>query len=143
MVYISLNTSTQALSPFCTIIISTLTRDKLQMAQCSFSNTFLAYYIISSAIYISWKYIYSNLLSLPASWTWVRQTLVLRTDHKRSQSDFFTQCFTVYVLCCVVDTSPDIYLSKERMDQSIGKSVIKITSQYKGAEIEISSRAAH
>ena len=65
-------------------------RHQLHLAQCSFSSPFLASSIISSEIYFSCKYIDSPLLSLPASWTWVRQTLVLRRYPKRSRSAYFS-----------------------------------------------------
>ena len=45
-----------------------------------------------------------------------------------TECSFFTQCRTASALCCIVGTAPDIDLSKEQIDQSIGKSVIKITS---------------
>ena len=59
------------------------------------------------------------------------------------ECSFFTQCCTASALCCVVDTAPDVDLSKERINRSIGNSIIKITSQSKGAERAISGRAAH
>ena len=51
-----------------------------------------------------------------------------------TECSFFTQCYTASAFFCVVDTAPDIDLSKEHIDQSIGKSVIKITPHSKGAE---------
>ena len=60
-----------------------------------------------------------------------------------TECSLFTQFFTASTIYCVVDTAPDFDLSRERIHRSIGKSVIKITSQSKGAEREISSRAAH
>ena len=56
---------------------------------------------------------------------------------------FFTQCCTASALCCVVDTAPYSDLSKEWINRSIGNTAIKITSQSKGVEREISSRAAN
>ena len=60
-----------------------------------------------------------------------------------TECSFFTQCCTASALCCVVDTDPDIDFSKDQIYRRIGKSIVKITPQYKGAEREISSRAAH
>ena len=144
MVYISLDTSTQALSPFWTSIISTLIRARLNLAQYPFLTPFLPSSRIPSEIFFSWKYIDSPLLSLPESWTWARLTLVLRRDPKCSQSAHFSLNVELPLPSVVLsDTAPDIDISTERIDRSIGKSVIKITSQSKGAEISISIRAAH
>ena len=60
-----------------------------------------------------------------------------------TEFSFFNQCCTVSALCCVVDTAPDIGLSKERINRSIGNRVIKISLRSKGAERDISSRASH
>ena len=79
MVYIYLETSTQALSPFWTIIVITVIRYQLHLAKCYFSTPFLDSSRISSAIQFSWKSIDSPLLSLLASFTWAWQTLVWRT----------------------------------------------------------------
>ena len=65
-------------------------RSQLHLAQCSFSNTFLDSYIISSSIYISCKSIDFPLLYLPASCNWSQQTLVLRRYPKRSWSAHFS-----------------------------------------------------
>ena len=59
------------------------------------------------------------------------------------ECSFFAQCFTASVLCYVVDTAPDIVISKERIDQSICGRVIKITSLSKGVYRAISRREAH
>ena len=54
-----------------------------------------------------------------------------------TECSFLTQCCTASALCCVVYTALDIHLFKERINQSIGKSVIKINPKSKGEEIEI------
>ena len=90
MVYISLDTSTQALSPFLTSILSTAIRDRLHLAHCSFSAPFPDSSRISSGINFVYKYIDYPLLYSPASWTREWQTLVLRIDPKRSWSAHFS-----------------------------------------------------
>ena len=56
---------------------------------------------------------------------------------------FFTQCCTAYVLCSVIDTTQDIDLYKERPTEELERELLKSPHSKKGAEREISSRAAH
>ena len=112
--YISLDTTMQSLSPFWTIILSTVRSSQLRLSQSYFSTPFLSYSIISSAIYFSCKSIDSPVLSLPASWTWSRQNLVLRRDPNRWQSARFSLNIALPLPSDVsFDTDPDIDLSKE------------------------------
>ena len=119
-------------------------RDRLHLLQCSFSTPFLASTGIYSVVLFSCKSINYTLLSLLESFTWARQTLVLRIDTKCSWSASFSLNVELPLPSAMLFyTDPYIDLSRERIDQIIGKSIIKITSQSKGVEREISIIAAH
>ena len=62
MVYISLDTSTQALSPFRTSILSTVIRSWLHLSQCSFSTPFFD----SSSFFLQYNF-HKNLMILLCS----------------------------------------------------------------------------
>ena len=111
MVYIYLDTSTQALSPFWTGILITVIRAQLQLAQCPFSNIFLYSSKNISAIYFSCKYIDFPLLSLLVSCTWENQTLVLRRYSKRSQSASFSLNVALPLPSAVLLTTLQILIS--------------------------------
>ena len=120
MVCISLDTSTQAISTLCTIILSTVIRAWLHLVQCSFSTPFLYSSRISSAIYFSWKFINSPLSLLTGIMDLGAAYLSLEERPQTfTEWSFFTQCCTASALFCAVDTTPYIDLSKERIDRSI------------------------
>ena len=126
MVYISLNTSTKALSPFCTRMLSTVIRYRMHLAQRPFSNPLLASSRISSAIYFSWKSINSPLLYLPALCTWARQTLVLRRDPKRSRSARFSLNFTLPLPSTMSLKTLQILISpRNRLTEALARASLK------------------
>ena len=121
VVYISLHTSTQALSTFWTSILSTVIRDWLHLAQWSFSILFPDSSITYSAIYFSWKSIDYPFLYLLASCTWSWQTQSWgETPNIYGVLIFSLNDALPLPSTVLFDTAPDIDPSKERIDWIIG-----------------------
>ena len=143
MVYISLDTSTQAFSPFLTSIISTMIRIDCICHSAPFQLLSLILPEFFCNILFMQIYWFSFALLIRIVDLGAADPRLEERPQTFTEYFFLTQCCTVSTLCCVVDTTLDIDLSKERIEQSIGKSAIKIASHSKGAERAISRRAAH